>query len=268
MLRELPAMLLLLTSASGIRAQDPGQPQRTWQDVRLPGGNITMPKPRARVVPPYPQLSKDAPVDGIVDVEVVVNTSGSVVDTRVTKSVTALVDGSCVEAAGHWTFDPAASRYGPNGGSQPVFSLVLLRFTFAPPHENKAGTVSAQLTTVPDRESVPDSDKQTEGAIRTEGSPATPVPAGVQAPRVLRQVNPSYTDAAMRAKIQGTVQMAVVVLANGTVGVARVVKSLDSKFGLDQEALRVTRHWLFAPGTMDGKPVPVVVTVILAFRLH
>jgi len=62
--------------------------------------------------------------------------------------------------------------------------------------------------------------------------------------------------------------MAVVVLANGTVGVARVVKSLDSKFGLDQEALRVTRHWLFAPGTMDGKPVPVVVTVILAFRLH
>ena len=56
MLRELPAMLLLLTSASGVRAQDPGQPQRTWQDVR-----------------PHPELSQGGPVEGSLDVEVVVN---------------------------------------------------------------------------------------------------------------------------------------------------------------------------------------------------
>jgi periplasmic protein TonB len=93
--------------------------------------------------------------------------------------------------------------------------------------------------------------------------------AGVSSPTLLKQVEPKYTSDAMRAKIQGDVYLDVVVLANGTVGDVRVAKSLDDKFGLDQEAIKAARQWLFRPGTdHDGKPQPTLVTLILSFRLH
>ena len=58
-------------------------------------------------------------------------------------------------------------------------------------------------------------------------------------------------------------------LPNGTVGDVRIMKSLDKQYGLDQEALAAAKKWLFRPGTdKDGKPIPVIVTIILEFRLH
>ena len=46
-------------------------------------------------------------------------------------------------------------------------------------------------------------------------------------PRVLRSADPDYTQAAMRARIQGEVRLDIVVLADGTVGDVVVTKSLD-----------------------------------------
>ncbi len=87
-------------------------------------------------------------------------------------------------------------------------------------------------------------------------------------PSILRQVQPRYTSEAMLAKVQGVVVLEVVVRANGTVGAVRVVKSLDARFGLDQEAIKTAQQWVFVPGTKQGKPVDVLVTLILEFRLH
>jgi TonB family protein len=91
---------------------------------------------------------------------------------------------------------------------------------------------------------------------------------GVELPRVLREVRPNYTADAMRAKVQGTVWVEAVVQADGTVGQARVVRSLDSTFGLDEEALKAARQWRFAPGTRFGQPVAVLVTIELTFTLR
>jgi protein TonB len=91
---------------------------------------------------------------------------------------------------------------------------------------------------------------------------------GVSNPDVIRSVDPLYTSDAMRNKIQGEVHVEVVVLANGTVGEARIIKSLDSKNGLDQAALTAARQWLFRPGEKDGQKVPVRAILILTFRLH
>jgi TonB family protein len=46
----------------------------------------------------------------------------------------------------------------------------------------------------------------------------------------------------------------------------RVVRSLDP--GLDAEALKAAAQWLFAPGTKDGQPVQVMVTVELTFSVR
>ena len=57
-----------------------------------------------------------------------------------------------------------------------------------------------------------------------------------------------------------------IVRADGTVGEVRVVRSLDP--GLDQEAVRAFKAWQFIAGTQNGKPVPVIVVVELAFKLR
>lgn len=92
--------------------------------------------------------------------------------------------------------------------------------------------------------------------------------SGVTIPRVVRQVKPQYTAEAMRAKVQGLVLLECVVLPDGTVGDVRVTRSLDPVFGLDQEAIKAARQWRFVPGTRQGEPVPVIITIELAFTLR
>ena len=91
---------------------------------------------------------------------------------------------------------------------------------------------------------------------------------GVAPPRVLREVRPEYTSEAMRARIQGTVWLDVVVLPDGMVGDVTVSKSLDTVFGLDSQAVAAARQWLFAPGMRLGEPVAVLVTLELFFNLR
>lgn len=92
--------------------------------------------------------------------------------------------------------------------------------------------------------------------------------AGVTTPTLILQVKPRYTNDAMRMRIQGSVWVECVVLPDGTVGDARVMRSLDAKYGLDEEALIAAKQWRFRPGTMNGKPVPVVVSIELMFSVR
>jgi periplasmic protein TonB len=91
---------------------------------------------------------------------------------------------------------------------------------------------------------------------------------GVTLPRVLVEKKPQYTADAMRAKVQGTVWLECVVLPNGEVGDIKIVRSLDSVFGLDQEAIKAARQWKFMPGVRNGEPVPVLITIELTFTLR
>jgi TonB family protein len=106
-------------------------------------------------------------------------------------------------------------------------------------------------------------------------TPSRSLPAGVFAfeavprkPKVRTEVRPRYTASAMAAKIQGTVWVAAVVLPDGTVGDARVVRSLDPVHGLDEIAVAAARQWRFVPGERDGLPVPVAVTIEISFKLR
>jgi TonB family protein len=92
--------------------------------------------------------------------------------------------------------------------------------------------------------------------------------AGVSLPKILSDVKPRYTAAAVDAQIAGSVFLEAVVLEDGTVGAVRVLRSLDSALGLDAEAISAVRAWRFEPGTREGTAVPVVVTVELTYRLR
>jgi TonB family protein len=91
---------------------------------------------------------------------------------------------------------------------------------------------------------------------------------GVTFPVKLREVRPQYTSDAMRAKVQGTVLLECVVRADGSVGDVQVIRSLDPTFGLDQEAIKAAKQWMFRPGMRLGEPVSVLVTIELTFTLR
>lgn len=91
---------------------------------------------------------------------------------------------------------------------------------------------------------------------------------GVTSPQVLFDRRPEYTAAAMAARIQGTILLEATVLADGSVGAVRLLRSLDRAFGLDQKAIDAVRAWRFRPGTYLGKPVAVKVLIELSFNLR
>ena len=90
---------------------------------------------------------------------------------------------------------------------------------------------------------------------------------GLKAPELVREFKPGYTEGAMRQRIQGLVEVQAIVLADGTVGDVRVVKSLDKEFGLDEQAVKTVKQWQFRPGQKDGEAVPVMVNIEMTFSL-
>jgi protein TonB len=87
-------------------------------------------------------------------------------------------------------------------------------------------------------------------------------------PQPIKSQDPKYTSEAMRAKLQGDVELDIVVLKNGTVGEVRISKSLDTQFGLDKEAIAAAKQWLFRPATCQRVPVDMIVGLSIEFRLH
>lgn len=91
---------------------------------------------------------------------------------------------------------------------------------------------------------------------------------GCADPQLVHQVDPKYTSEAMRAKLQGDVEIQAVIQKDGSVGDLRLTRSLDKQFGLDDAALKAARQWTFHAATCQGAPVDMIVTLDLSFRLH
>lgn len=105
------------------------------------------------------------------------------------------------------------------------------------------------------------------GTALAQSGDVYPIGSGVTAPRLTKEVKPTYTEGAMRRKVEGTVEMEAVVLADGTVDDrVKVTRSLDDD--LDLQAMKALKQWTFAPGTKDGKPVAVRVNVEMTFTLR
>lgn len=97
--------------------------------------------------------------------------------------------------------------------------------------------------------------------------PFSPQDAGVVMPVLVSDVKPQYTAAALQEKIQGDVEMQIIVRADGTVDGITVTKSLDTVYGLDDAAVTAAGQWTFTPGTKDGRPVDVLVHMNMRFTL-
>ena len=90
----------------------------------------------------------------------------------------------------------------------------------------------------------------------------------ITAPVPIVTPTPRYTGAARLAKIQGVVRLQCVVRTDGACGDASVLRSLDTVYGLDDEAVRTMRRWRFRPAQLKRKPIPVRISVDMKFALR
>jgi TonB family protein len=91
--------------------------------------------------------------------------------------------------------------------------------------------------------------------------------ANITAPVPTYKPEPTYAPEARRDRIEGTVEIRIVVDTQGNVADAREV-SPPLGGGLDEKALETVKTWKFQPAKHDGVPVPVRVTVEVTFRLY
>ena len=129
--------------------------------------------------------------------------------------------------------------------------------------------VTLSVVTAPQAASQPPALGEQAKAAQVPLPDGTVRPGGrITSPEIVKEVRPQYTSDAMRAKIQGVVAVEAVVKTDGTVGMVRVVRSLDKEFGLDEEAVKAVKQWKFRPGKKGDVAVPVLVSIELTFTMR
>ena len=86
-----------------------------------------------------------------------------------------------------------------------------------------------------------------------------------QRQKLVRSVQPVYPDVAKRAGIEGRVLLKVVIAQDGIV---KAVKVVSGEPVLANAAADAVKKWRYQPTVLDGKPVNVVTTVAVEFRLR
>ena len=97
-------------------------------------------------------------------------------------------------------------------------------------------------------------------------APREPLPIGgrIAMPQRLVHTQPVYPSIARIGKVQGTVEVSIVIDAFGNVEKARVVHSIPQ---LDAAAVDAVRKWKYSPTIVNGVAVPVTMVVHVAFAL-
>lgn len=90
--------------------------------------------------------------------------------------------------------------------------------------------------------------------------PLTRMPA----PKV--QTVPQYPLQLRRAGIQGDAVVEFLVMPDGAVGEAAVIRATDVRFG--DAAIACVKQWKFEPGLVDGKPATCRLQVPMQFTLQ
>jgi periplasmic protein TonB len=88
----------------------------------------------------------------------------------------------------------------------------------------------------------------------------------VKAPVLLQKIEPSYPEAARKARMEGVVILEAIITAEGAVQDVKVLKSVNPL--LDASAVRAVTQWKYKPATLNGRSVRVYLTVTVTFNLH
>jgi len=173
----------------------------------------------------------------------------------------------------------AAARIFYNADGRP--RRVSTDATTLPPPCATFVTFLAMLTVAPEEEPVLEAEPQwlflsmdpavlscvDEHMARRSRSSGERVSAGkINVPKKIKDVRPVYPVAMQQARVSGTVIIESTITAAGCVTNSEVLRSVQ--LPIDIAALQAVSGWRFTPTLLDGTPVPVVMTVTVAFILQ
>jgi TonB family protein len=141
---------------------------------------------------------------------------------------------------------------------------LLLRTSLAPAHgTTELGGKLVVLVRL-DRDFVECSASRTIGQWSGEEWPRA-VGGQIREPKKTRNVSPVYPESAKREHKQGVVILEAVVSPSGCITSLEVIRSAHP--ALNAAAMRAASDWRYTPTLLDGRPVPVIMTITVNFRL-
>jgi len=156
---------------------------------------------------------------------------------------------SAVKAVREWRYTPA-TRGGEPGAVKVSVIIRSDRGKLKATVEPELPVQTEPLTT--------DGGDSSESAFKVGG--------GISAPKAISAPSPEYSETARLAKYQGVVELGMVVGADGNPKDVWVKKKIG--LGLDQKAIQAARVWRFQPAMKDGKPVAVLISIEMTFRVY
>ncbi len=203
------------------------------QQVRMsnPDG-LTPPQLAYYEDPFYTRAARDNRIEGIVTVEASFDAGGKMTVLRTVKGLGYGLDENALVAVRNWKFCPALRNGTP---------------------------VPAALAQI-------DIDFHLAAAPSAEFDDIVHIRPGVTPPKVVKRVEPRYTDEARAQHLVGTVVLQGVIRPDGTVHILKVEKPLPA--GLTESATEAIQQWKFEPGSSNGKPVQVALNIEVGFNLE
>jgi protein TonB len=122
--------------------------------------------------------------------------------------------------------------------------------------DGRAGKEKAAAAAAAERAAAETIEAARKEAVRVGGK--------IRPPTKTKNVTPGYPAAAKSAGVQGIVIIEAVIGADGKVADAKVLRSVPQ---LDEAAVAAVKQWEFTPTLLNGKAVPVVMTVTVNFKL-
>jgi TonB family protein len=187
----------------------------------------------------YPEIARQAKIEGVVGLDIRADTAGRVKKIRVLRSIP-LLDQSAINAARQWVFEPVII----DGAAVEAIFAVDIGFSLKSP----GGRMSTGWESP--------GDNIITGAVKVEGEMAPP--------KCLKSVSPVYPEIAKQAKIEGLVVLGVRTDEKGRVEAVNVIRSMPL---LDQAAIDAVRQWIYEPLVIKGQPRKAVFTVSIGFWL-
>jgi len=221
-----------------------------------------------KIMPVYPLKATENRIQGQVQLRVIVDKQGQVIDVKTVSGNPYLV-AAATDAVQQWRYKP----YLLKGKPVEAETTVMVNFNLAPAPASSSSPAAPSSTTAPSPGASPAS-----AANPGSGSDSSPPPpgypkvvmnrvrisAGVAESYLIHKVVPEYPEQARQSGIQGSVVLHAIIDKAGYIIELHPVSGNPM---LVPAALDAVKQWRYSPYILNGDPVEMETTVSVDFYL-
>ena len=215
-------------------------------------GEVAPPRILKYVEPRYPEIARQARVEGHVMLAVRTDVYGRVEAFKVLRSIP-LLDQAALDCVKQWVYEPLVI----DGQPRKAAFTVTVRFELTDRPEPPARVAAPQKPAKgapAKRYSIPASIAEGAVTITEEMEPL----------RRIKYVDPVYSEIARQARVEGNVILAVRTDEQGQVEAHKILRSIRI---LDEAAVESVNQWVYEPPMIDGQPRKAAFVVNVRFVL-